>query len=434
MSKKYNITDTRAASFPIPEKGQAIYWDEKQSGLGLRVTANGARSWIVQGYVNGKSRRFTLGLLDELDYKEAREEASSTRASMRKGVNPLEEKKKRQNVSEAETVTLAEIKDDYVKHKRTKGMPLRQASINGIESCVKNEFSDWASKPVAKITRDAVIERFRNISQKAPTQANLALRNLRALLNRAKEKYTAPDGSYTILNPNPVSQAIKSNGLAQWNKETKRDTRIPEDKIGEVWLALNAHADPERNIATTCTSADLIMFMLLTGTRISEANQLTWDRVKLHDDVPTFHLDVTKNHNSITLPISKELRKVLLRRESQKLSNNPYVFPAKRGKAGYLKDPRALFVRVSEITGCHIHPHAMRRTFEELAVRSGVDSDRRRILLNHISGDVHALHYGNNKDPKVLIQEVNKVGDFVLRLAQIAESAAKADNVVQIVK
>ena len=168
MSKKYNITDTRAASFPIPEKGQAIYWDEKQSGLGLRVTANGARSWIVQGYVNGKSRRFTLGLLDELDYKEAREEASSTRASMRKGVNPLEEKKKRQNVSEAETVTLAEIKDDYVKHKRTKGMPLRQASINGIESCVKNEFSDWASKPVANITRDAVIERFRNISQKAP--------------------------------------------------------------------------------------------------------------------------------------------------------------------------------------------------------------------------------------------------------------------------
>ena len=228
---------------------------------------------------------------------------------------------------------------------------------------------------MANITRDAVIERFRNISQKAPTQANLAFRNLRALLNWAKEKYTAPDGSYTILNPNPVSQAIKSNGLAQWNKETKRDTRIPEDKIGEVWLALNAHADPERNIATTCTSADLIMFMLLTGTRISEANQLTWDRVKLHDDVPTFHLDVTKNHNSITLPISKELRKVLLRRESQKLSNNPYV-----------------------------------------------------------SGDVHALHYGNNKDPKVLIQEVNKVGDFVLRLAQIAESAAKADNVVQIVK
>ena len=95
--KKYNITDTRAAAFPIPTKGQAIYWDEKQSGLGLRVTANGARSWIVQGYVNGKSRRFTLGLLDELDYKEAREEASSTRASMRKGVNPLEEKKKRQN-------------------------------------------------------------------------------------------------------------------------------------------------------------------------------------------------------------------------------------------------------------------------------------------------------------------------------------------------
>lgn len=93
MSKKYNITGTRAASFPIPENGQAIYWDEKQSGLGLRVTANGARSWIVQGYVSGKSKRFTLGLLDVLDYKEAKDEASSIRASMRKGIDPLAEKK-----------------------------------------------------------------------------------------------------------------------------------------------------------------------------------------------------------------------------------------------------------------------------------------------------------------------------------------------------
>ena len=131
-------------------------------------------------------------------------------------------------------------------------------------------------------------------------------------------------------------------------------------------------------------------------------------------------IDIDIFRKFLRLIIFKE---VLLRRESQKLPNNPYVFPAKRGKTGYLKDPRALFVRVSEITGCHIHPHAMRRTFEELAVRAGVDSDRRRILLNHISGDVHALHYGNNKDPKVLIHEVDKIGDLVLNLVKTKKPA-----------
>lgn len=426
-SKKFNITNTNAtneALFPKPDKGQAIYWQEGHPGLGMRVTPSGARSWIVQGYVNGKSCRVTLAPVQEMKHLIAREEAPNLRAMMRKGVDPTAEKRRVSQISEAESVTLADIMLDYIEHKRTKGMPLRPASIKGIKNCVKNEFKDWADKPVININRDAVIERFRKVSRKAPTQANLAFRNLRALLNWAKEKYTAPDGSYTILNPNPVSQAIKTNGLAQWNKETKRDSRIPEDKIGKVWLALEEHADPARNITTTCVSADLIMFMLLTGTRISEANQLTWDRVDLVSEVPTFHLDVTKNHSAITLPVSKLLKEVLLRRSMYRFKDNDYVFPAVRGKQGYLKDPRALFLKVSEIAGCHIHPHAMRRTFEELAVRAGVDADRRRILLNHISGDVHALHYGNNKDPKVLMHEVNKVGDFVTRLAEIASSPA----------
>ena len=426
-SKKFNITNKNVENetlFPKPEKGQAIYWQEGYPGLGMRVTASGARSWIVQGYVNGKSCRVTLAPVQEMKHPIAREEAYKHRSIMKMGIDPTAEKRRKAQVSEAESVTLKEIMKDYIKHKRTKGVPLRPASIIGIENCVNKEFKDWANKPVININRDVVIKRFRKVSEKAPTQANLAFRNLRALLNWAKEKYTAPDGSYTILSPNPVSQAIKSNGLAQWNKETKRDSRIPEDKVGKVWLALEEHADPARNITTTCVSADLIMFMLLTGTRISEANQLTWDRVDLEDEVPTFHLDVTKNHSAITLPISNLLKEVLLRRSMYRLKGNNYVFPAVRGKQGYLKDPRALFLKVSEIAGCHIHPHAMRRTFEELAVRSGVDADRRRILLNHISGDVHALHYGNNKDPKVLMHEVNKVGDFVTRLAEIASSPA----------
>jgi|APWor3302395875_1045240.scaffolds.fasta_scaffold00343_8 integrase len=426
-SKRIGITKDNFENelvFPTPEKGQKIYWQEKCPGLGMRVTAGGSRSWIVQGYVNGKSCRVTLAPVAIMTPTKARAKTLEHQILMNDGIDPTAEKRRKAQVSEAESATLADIMRDYIEHKRTKGMPLRPASIKGIENCVENEFKDWANKPVVNINRDAVIERFRKVSKKAPTQANLAFRNLRALLNWAKEKYTAPDGSYTILNPNPVSQAIKANGLAQWNKETKRDSRIPEDKIGKVWLALEEYADPARNITTTCVSADLIMFMLLTGTRISEANQLTWDRVDLEDEVPTFHLDVTKNHSAITLPISNLLKEVLLRRSMYRLKGNNYVFPAVRGKQGYLKDPRALFLKVSEIAGCHIHPHAMRRTFEELAVRSGVDSDRRRILLNHISGDVHALHYGNNKDPKVLMHEVNKVGDFVTRLAEIASSPA----------
>lgn len=429
-TKKHSITDTKAYSFPVPEKGQVFYWDNKQAGLGLRITSAGTRSWIVQGYVNGKPKRFTLGLLDDLRYQEARDEAGKIRGDMRKGIDPLVEKRKLQQSSEAEGVTLREIMEDYIEHKRTKHGALRPSTKQGIKLNVENEFSSWADKPVATINREAVVKKFRELSKSAPTQTNLAFRNLRALLNWAREKYSTSDGTYTILPLNPVSQALKQNGLVQWNKEKARVARIPKSKIGDVWLLLEQYADTDRNITTTCTSADLIAFMILTGCRVSEANQLTWDRVKLDGELPTFHLDTTKNHNPITLPISDTLHKVLTRRDKARLKGNPYVFPAMRGKKGYLHDPRSMMQRVSEVAGVSLCNHDMRRTFEDMAEYAGVDSDRRRVLINHIGGDVHSVNYANNSDPEVLMVEVQKVSKWLMRQAEIARTAQDGENVV----
>ena len=431
-SQKYSITNTKAYSFPVPtkEEGQTFYWDNKQAGLGLRITPAGTRSWIVQGYVNGKAKRVTLGLLDDLSYTEAREEAGKIRGMMRKDIDPLAEKRKRQKSSEAESVTLREIMQDYIEHKRTKHGELRPSTKHGIKQNIENEFASWADKPVATINREAVVKRFRELSKSAPTQTNLAFRNLRALLNWAREKYCTSDGTYTILPLNPVSQALKQNGLAQWNKENARESRIPKGKIGAVWLLLEEYSDTDRQIATTCTSADLIAFMLLTGCRVSEANQLTWDRVKLDNELPTFHLDITKNHHPITLPISDALRKVLTRRYQAKQNGSPYVFPAMRGKKGYLHDPRAMMKRVIEVAGVDVSPHDLRRTFLDIAEVSGVDADRRRVLTNHKGGDVHSTNYENNKDPEVLMVEAQKIGNWVLRQADIARSAKEGENVV----
>ena len=429
-NKKYNITDTKAYSLAVPEKGQAFYWDAKQAGLGLRITSAGSRSWIVQGYVNGKPRRFTLGLLDDLGYQDAREEAGKVRGEMRKGINPLVEKRKLQQTSAAKGVTLREIMEDYVEHKRTKHGSLRPSTKHGIRLSVENEFASWADKPVATINREAVVKKFRELSKSAPIQTNLAFRNLRALLNWAREKYSTSDGAYTILPLNPVSQALKQNGLVQWNKERARVSRIPKGKIGEVWLLLEEYADTERQIATTSTSADLIAFMILTGCRVGEANQLTWDRVKLDSVLPTFHLDTTKNHNPITLPISDALHAVLTRRYHARQNSSPYVFPAMRGKKGYLHDPRAMMERVVKVAGVKLSPHDLRRTFEDIAEYAGVDSDRRRVLINHIGGDVHSVNYANNADPEVLMVEVQKVGKWVLGQAEMTKAVKKGDNVV----
>ncbi len=420
------LTKTKVESLPVPiHKDQEFYWDSETKGFGVRVTAKGAKSYVVQRPVHGKTRRFTLGPHGVLTCDEARKRAMTMLLDMMDGINPQEQKKRK--VAQAET--LREVMEDYITHKRTKHGPLRPRSQADIRRCVAVTFVDWADKPVSDVNRDACIKRFRDLSKAAPVQANQAFRNLRALLNWAREKNATSDGIYPILSVNPVSQMFKQGGLAKWNPERARATRVPKQKVGAVWSLLEKHSNPERNILTTCTSADLIAFMLLTGTRVSEACQLTWDRVNLDGDIPTYHLAVTKNHNPVTFPISRALHTLLTRRLTARIKGNDYVFPALRGKKGYLSDPRAMFERVSAVADSPLHPHALRRTFEDVAQVVGVDGDKRRQLLNHLASDVHGAAYANNPDPAALMSAMESISAWITDQGAIVDAAADGRNV-----
>ena len=415
------LTKTKVEALPLPtDKDQIFYWDSETKGFGIRVTASGSRSYIVQRPVHGKTRRFTLGPHGVLTCDEARKRAMEKLLEMMDGVNPQTAKKS----IAAHAETLTDVMVDYLANKRTKHGPLRPTSQSDIRKCVESTFSEWAHKPVATITRDACIKRFRDLSKTAPVSANGAFRNLRALLNWAREKNAAPDGTYPILPVNPVAQMFKQGGMAKWNPEKPRATRIPKDKIGVVWNILVEHSSADRHITTTCVSADLIAFMLLTGCRVGEASQLTWDRVDLKSKLPTYHLAVTKNHHPVTFPVSKALHTLLTRRYAARLKDNSHVFPALRGKKGYLSDPRAMFEHVTKVAGTHLHPHALRRTFEDVAQIVGVDSDKRRQLLNHLASDVHGAAYANNPDPAVLMPAMEKISTWIVQQGKKAPKAA----------
>jgi len=62
MAERFRFTraSVDAARCP-PEKSQALFWDTDQPGLGLRVTPTGARAFIFEGWLGGKSLRMTIG-------------------------------------------------------------------------------------------------------------------------------------------------------------------------------------------------------------------------------------------------------------------------------------------------------------------------------------------------------------------------------------
>ena len=60
------LTKTVVERLPAPAKGYTLHWDGELRGFGVRVTARGVKTFVLQRRVNGKDRRITIGRMGPL--------------------------------------------------------------------------------------------------------------------------------------------------------------------------------------------------------------------------------------------------------------------------------------------------------------------------------------------------------------------------------
>jgi hypothetical protein len=87
LSERQRITEEVVKRSSSPDKTLFLR-DDRQVGFGLRVTPNGAKSFIAEGRVNGRMRRFTIGSAERFTVNEARGRAKALLAGMHDGVDP----------------------------------------------------------------------------------------------------------------------------------------------------------------------------------------------------------------------------------------------------------------------------------------------------------------------------------------------------------
>jgi hypothetical protein len=62
------LTDAIVKALPVPTSGEKITYDESVKGFGIRVTAGGARSFVLNYRTRlGRERRYTIGRFSGLE-------------------------------------------------------------------------------------------------------------------------------------------------------------------------------------------------------------------------------------------------------------------------------------------------------------------------------------------------------------------------------
>lgn len=396
-----------------PSEGYEHHWDATVKGYALRVSSEGRRVFIATGRIKGKLASITLGPYGELTENEAREKARRVLQQMREGIDPRDARR----MDEAAKVTLRDVVDAYLDRGK-----LKQSSADAIRRHLLTTLAPWKDKPIASITEDAVRKRYRKLKDEglhgkkgAPGQAAQAFSVLRALMNFAMRRYKRADGT-PLIAYNPV-EALKDD----WVQLKPRTSRIPDNRVGAVWAALNEWR-AEAYTRDSLAGIDLVMFLLLTGCRLNEATALTWDRVHIEDDPAAcwWHLPDAKNRNSFWFPLSTQAVELLKTR--QRVEGSPFVFTT-WSKSGHIVSPRDLLAKVSKVAGCKITAHDLRRTNITIGIANcGIDFYKVELLTGHLPTTVTARHYLETERLGYLYPEVQRIGDW------IEEQATKANG------
>jgi integrase len=132
------------------------------------------------------------------------------------------------------------------------------------------------------------------------------------------------------------------------------------------------------------TAGDFFLTLLFTCARKTNVLMMRWEEIDL--DRAIWTIPVTKNGDSLSLPLIPQAMQILQRR--QKSAESEWVFEStnNRCKGRRLVDPRHAWKNLKTITGLSdIRLHDLRRTLPSLATINGVNLQTVMSMLGHRS-------------------------------------------------
>lgn len=391
MAKVF-LTDPFVRSLRPSGSGRAEYWDKTVTGLGLRVSEANRKTWNVLYRINGRLRRYTIGVYPIVSLADARQRATFALRDVANGVDPGAKK-----IEARHAETFSDLAKDYAEH-HAKFKKRGDEDIRLLFGSLQKKRTGktphvplvkrWGTMKVREITRRDVRGLLDLTAEKSPVMANRILALVRKMFNFAIE--------HDWLDVNPCTM------IKRVVREKPRDRVLTEDEIRAVWRAL----DDEHPVMAT-----LIRLRLLTAQRGGELHGARWDEVDLTGGWWTIPGDRSKNGLSHRVPLSPQAltlfeelhafrEKTIQTDEFGEPTLSPWVFPSTRKTGPHIHHAQKAFERMVAKSGVKFRGHDLRRTAASLMVGGGVPRLVVSKILNHVETGVTAVYDRHSYDPE----------------------------------
>ena len=299
-NNRFNFTKATLEALRVPPVGKrAYYYDTKMRGLGISITSNGVRSFIVYRKINGKPERITLGRFPDLSIEQARRKAETINAAIAQGENPNDQRR-----ADRAEMTLEELFTEYLE----RYAKLHKRSWKKDQAQFHRHLATWRNRKLSAITKTDIQKLHHDIGRDhGQYAANRLLALCSTLFNKAAE-FGVWD------KPNPA-QGIKKF------REQSRDRFLQVDELPHFFQALSEEQND--------TIRDYIILALLTGARKSNLLAMRWDQINLGGR--EWRIPQTKNETPQIITLTEEATFLLQQRKT--IATNDFVFPG-TGKRG----------------------------------------------------------------------------------------------------
>ena len=344
-----------------PEDKDQFYWDTDITGLALKVTPKGKKTFLVQYRPGGRgtpTRKVFIGPFGEVTLHKAKTEAKRILGLRADGRDPALERQQAKQLARSDKFSdiAADFLAKHASQNRTVDETARILKRDVLPKWGKRSIHELGKRDVNYLL-DTVVSRGSHV------MANRTLAAIRKLFNWCVSR--------GIITASPCE------GVSAPHREKARDRVLTDDELIAIFNTAKQMGGP---------FGAIIQMLILTTQRRNEVSEMTWAELDLDNDLWTIPGSRTKNEKPHFVHLSSQAKTVFT--SLPHIGDFVFTSNGQTPFSGFAKSKKRLD-ELSSVTDWRLHD--IRRTVTSGMAQLGIAPHIADKILNHQSGTISGV-------------------------------------------